>query len=185
MSCKGVFARKCVIDNRGKNNAIFISKGSRLNRCKVEIFGDGNTLVLGGNCIGNEVSFWLSGGSRIDIGNDVHFAGEIRIASLEGKKIHIGNDCLFSSEIRIRNGDSHSIIDSEGKRINPAADICIGDHVWIGQQVVILKGATIGRDSIVGIRSLVTGKDFSGGVILAGAPAKIIRSGVNWKYDTP
>ena len=181
--CNGAFIKRCLINNYGHNNIVIIGKGCRLNKCKVELYGNNNRIELGQKCIGFNVGLYVSDGSTIKIGNNVHFAGEIKIASLEGKQVCIGDDCLFSSEIRVRNGDSHSIIDQSMKRVNPAADILIGHHVWVGQQVVILKGAMIDRDCVVGIKSLVTGKHFEAGSIIAGSPARAIRGGITWVYD--
>ena len=169
--------------NYGHSNTVIIGKGCRLNKCRIELYGSNNRIVIGQNCVAINVDLYASNGSSINIGNMVHFAGEVKIASLEGKQVCIGDDCLFSSEIRIRNGDSHSIIDQTKKRINPAADIIIGQHVWVGQQVIILKGAMLDRDCVVGIRSLVTGKRFEAGSIIAGSPAQVIKKGVTWDYD--
>ena len=181
--CNGAFIKRCLINNYGHNNIVIIGKGCRLNKCKVELYGNNNRIELGQNCVGINVDLYASDGSSINIGNMVHFAGEVKIASLEGKQVCIGDDCLFSSGIRVRNGDSHSIIDQTKKRINPAADIIIGQHVWVGQQVIILKGAMLDRDCVVGIRSLVTGKRFEAGSIIAGSPAQVIKKGVTWDYD--
>lgn len=73
-------------------------------------------------------------------------------------------------------------MDIEGERINFAKDIWIGDHVWAGQQVIVLKGAYIADESIIGTRALVTGKKFNEGVVLAGAPAKVIKENVSWDH---
>ena len=52
----------------------------------------------------------------------------------------------------------------------------IGDNSLIGIQSVVLNGARIGRDSIVGAGALVTeGKQFPDGVLIVGAPAKVVR----------
>ena len=52
----------------------------------------------------------------------------------------------------------------------------IGDNTLVGIQSVVLNGARIGRDSIVGAGSLVTeGKQFPDGVLIVGAPAKVVR----------
>jgi acetyltransferase-like isoleucine patch superfamily enzyme len=53
--------------------------------------------------------------------------------------------------------------------------VVIEDDVWIGANVVILPGVTIGKGSIVGAGAVVT-RDVSPGVIVAGIPAKVIRS---------
>ena len=122
----GVFSRKVKIINHGNNNVVKVGKGCRLNNCKIEIFGDGNTVQIDDDCVGNEVDIWISDGSLIEIGRNTYFTGEIHIACTEGKKVKIGERCLFSNEVVFRTGDSHSILNSEGERINPAADIpCI------------------------------------------------------------
>lgn len=43
--------------------------------------------------------------------------------------------------------DSHSIYDSEGRRINPAESIKIASHVWIGNKTILLKGSGVGEVS--------------------------------------
>ena len=91
---------------------------------------------------------------------------------------------MFSDTITFRTGDSHSILDSDGKRINKAKDIAIGDHVWIGQQVIVLKGSTVGADSIVGTGSLLTGKTYDSNSVIAGSPAKIVKQHVSWDPRT-
>lgn len=50
----------------------------------------------------------------------------------------------------------------------------LGDRVWLGANVTVLKGVTIGNDTIVGAGSVVT-KDLPQGAIAVGVPAKVIR----------
>ena len=54
------------------------------------------------------------------------------------------------------------------------ATVKIGNHVWIGGNVVILRGVTIGDNSVIGAGSIVT-KDVLPGAIVAGSPARLIR----------
>jgi tetrahydrodipicolinate N-succinyltransferase len=62
---------------------------------------------------------------------------------------------------------------------NPAKDIKIGNRVWIGAHVSILKGSEIGDGSVVAIRSLVNDK-FPANVLLAGIPARVKRHDISW-----
>lgn len=79
----------------------------------------------------------------------------------EHKHCFIGDNCMFSFDILIRNSDHHLIYDCENnKRINPTKSVFIGDHVWIGQLVNILKGTRIDSGSIVGASSVVAGKKY-------------------------
>lgn len=88
---------------------------------------------------------------------------------------------MFSNNISVRTTDSHSIIDSSGNRINYALDVYIGNHVWVGLQSLILKGANISDNSIVAARSVVPSSTIcEQNCILAGLPAKIIRRNINW-----
>lgn len=76
--------------------------------------------------------------------------------------------------------DAHSVIDAEsGKRINPAADIILENHVWLGNSTFINKGCTIGHDSIIAGRSVVT-HSVDPNTIAAGVPAKVVKTGVIW-----
>ena len=56
-----------------------------------------------------------------------------------------------------------------------AKPIVVGHGVWIGAGAVILPGVTIGEHAVVGAGAIVT-KDVPAGVIVAGNPARIVRS---------
>ena len=101
-------------------------------------------------------------------------------ATLEGTAIVVGEDCMFSHDIRLRTSDSHSIINNEGVRINNAKSISVGNHCWIGMQVLILKGSQVQDNSIVAARALVSKQFDEGCAIIAGMPATIIRTNINW-----
>jgi acetyltransferase-like isoleucine patch superfamily enzyme len=75
--------------------------------------------------------------------------------------------------------DCHSILDLSTKaRINPAKDIIIGDRVWFGAPVKVLKGAVIGNDAVVASGAIVTSGNYQSNSILAGSPARIVKSGI-------
>ena len=95
-------------------------------------------------------------------------------------QIEFGDDCQLSANITLRTGDSHSIVDLQGKRINRSKSIRIGDHVWIGNTVLIFKGTQIGNNSIVAGGAVVGGKIFPPYCIIGGNPAKIIKENINW-----
>lgn len=128
---------------------------------------------------------WIEdSGCRVEIGQGSTFE-KAHLAITEPKSsVIIGRDCMFAYDIDIRTGDSHSIIDLESqKRINPAKNIRIGDHVWVAAHCAILKGVCIPDNSVVGTGSIVT-HEFSGnGVVIAGNPAKIVKSGITWSRE--
>lgn len=99
------------------------------------------------------------------------------LGNTEGGRIEVGEDCLLASEVDVRNGDSHSIVDvAAGARLNPAADVTIGDHVWIGLRVMVLKGSHIGARCVVGAGSIVSGV-IPEGSVAAGSPARVMAPG--------
>lgn len=75
--------------------------------------------------------------------------------------------------------DGHDIL-RHGKRVNPAKSIYIGSHVWLADNVTVLKGVSIGNDSIVGINSTVT-KSLEANTVAAGNPARIIQTSTDWR----
>ena len=175
---------KIKIEINGKNNTIEIADNVIINEGTIKIFGNNSLIRIGEKTRFQKINFWLEdNGSKIIIGRNCNFCGEADISCIEGHTIKIGNNLLVSRNFSIVNGDSHSIIDLNGKRINKSTDMVIEDHVWIGKNVSILKGGSIGQDTIVGANSLVT-KNFKNkhNVVLAGNPAKVIREQVNWDH---
>jgi acetyltransferase-like isoleucine patch superfamily enzyme len=87
---------------------------------------------------------------------------------------------MFAYDVEVRTSDSHSILDaSTGDRLNPDKSVRIGEHVWLGARSVVLKGVSIGDQSIVATGSIVT-KDVGSGVLVGGVPARQIKDGVTW-----
>lgn len=94
-----------------------------------------------------------------------------------GKKIHIGSGSLFARDVALRSDDVHYIVEDG---YEPSKPITIGNHVWIGQGATILKGVTIGNDSIIAAKALVV-NDIPPHSLAAGVPARIVRENINWK----
>ncbi len=91
------------------------------------------------------------------------------------KSITIGNDTIIGTGVKIRDTDNHTII---GKEM--ASPIVIGNHVWIGVNVIILKGVTIGDGAVVAAGSVVV-HDVPSRCLVAGVPAKVVREDVEWQ----
>lgn len=88
----------------------------------------------------------------------------------------IGRGCVIARDVIIRDYDGH-YIDTPDYRI--AEDITIGNHVWIGNRAIILKGVSIGDGAIVAAGAVVT-HDVPDASVVAGNPARVIRSGISW-----
>lgn len=201
MFLKKIYRKLFPIIDRGHDNHIRIL--SPLKNSAITIFDNRNTLNIGENCIINDCSITihgnnntliiedkarLLGGARISMeGNStirIGYNAGVRKVSFLAKdaNIEIGELCMFSNDIIVRNHDSHKVINLEdGKISNHAQDIVLGRHVWIGQNVTILKGCNIGDDSILALGAVVT-KSCPPNSIMAGNPAKIVKSDITWDY---
>ena len=91
--------------------------------------------------------------------------------------------CVCAGDIQtvVNINDLANIINSSGldsfMRLGQLArkyDVSIEDNVWLGSRVMVLKGVTIGENSVVGSMSLVT-KSIPSNSIAAGVPAKVLR----------
>ena len=175
--------RKNKIKISGNNNIIYVGKNSILRDCNIFIKGNNNILYIGDDCVVNKTSIILDNeGAEIRIGNQTSIA-KAQIVSLEPYKIEIGYDCMLSYDIEIRNTDSHKIYDKNtNQRINEGNSVNIGNHVWLGMRVIILKGVTIEDNSIVAGGSIVT-KDVKSNTIVSGSPAKQIKENIYWTRE--
>lgn len=169
-----------VID-KGSGNTVIINKKSILKNCCFKFYGSNNCVTIGENCILSNLTVWFEDeNNSVKIGNNTTIHGTTGLACIEGSRIDIGEDCMFSSNIGFRTGDSHSVLDLEGNRINPSKNISIGNHVWIGNGCYIGKGAAVADNSIVGAHSVVTKKFDKSNIAIGGNPAKVIKENVNW-----
>lgn len=164
----------------GNVNKVIIEKAATLSNLTISVNGDGNEIVIGKNCrIYGPCSIVCEDGGKVLIGKDTGLRG-VQILSRHAS-VKIGKDCMTSYGIIIRNHDSHCIIDQNTKQIlNPAKDIVIGNHVWIAQNVAILKGANIGNNVVVGYGSVVT-RAIPDNSICVGSPASVAKSNITWK----
>lgn len=125
----------------------------------------GGVLYIGENCIGG-------GGLKIDI--------------LGNNKCFISKNVIFSDQVYISCSDGFSILDNQGRLLNPNKNVFIGESSRIGARVIINKGSEIGDFNIVAPGSLVTHETPSmAKVILAGNPATLKEKGINWKISNP
>ena len=108
----------------------------------------------------------------IEIGNNTGMNASV-IAAAE--KIIIGKDVLIGFNCYISDTDNHAIdplLRHSGKP--ETAPIFIEDNVWLGVNVVVLKGVTIGKNSVIGANSLVL-SNIPENVIAIGNPCRVIK----------
>ncbi len=138
-------------------------------------------IIVGDNCILNSAkTFNLIGinrrcifsthqpGAILKVGKNCGFSGTV-IGSFVS--IVLGDNIKCGANTLITDSDWHL----EDPRSGPLKGILIEDDVWLGINVIVLKGVTIGKNSIIGANSVVT-KSIPSNVVAAGNPCKIIKS---------
>lgn len=113
-----------------------------------------------------------SADARLEIGPNTYLNERCQISVFD--RVSIGADCAIAWDVHMTDSDQHIL---DGKPY--IAPIIIGDRVWIGARSTILKGVTIGEGAVVAAGSLVT-NDVPSGALVAGVPAKVVRTGVVW-----
>lgn len=168
----------------GNGNKVILENNCMLLNSLVRIQGNNNEVRLGSNSYVSGAELWvedskcvLSIGKNTFVGHHSHLA-----CTEDGSKLIVGDDGMISSYVQIRTGDSHSILDQDGVRINNAQSVYIGNHCWLGEGSKVLKGVTLDGDVIVSTGAIVT-KSYGRFLLLGGIPAKIIKDNVRWDKE--
>ena len=166
-----------------------IKKGLVLYGKPITHLTEGGTISLGENCVlcsKSEANFagvnhpvilaLLRPGAKLFIGDDTGISGGSICAA---KSVVIGKSCLIGANALVADCDFHAV-KPEGRRHNSDPDdigcepVVIEDNVWLGANVTVLKGVTIGKNTVVAAGSVVT-ESLPPDVVAGGVPAKVIR----------
>jgi maltose O-acetyltransferase len=176
------YRRRFVLFEQPKHRLVELGAGVQFN---VPIRGGTGSLRIGANTMfgyreayrigSGEIMLQTRGeGAEIVVGANTGFNNNVVICATQS--IRIGERCLIADGVAVYDSDFHEL--------NPAtrhtsagvsAPVVIGNNVWLGSRAIILKGVTIGDNSVIGTMSLVT-KDIPSNTVAAGIPAKVIRT---------
>ncbi|MGE4500914.1 MAG: DapH/DapD/GlmU-related protein [Hydrogenovibrio sp.] len=122
-------------------------------------------------------AFTKNGDKTLFFGQNVNIGDFCHITSVE--KVVIGNNVLVGSSVFISDHDHgdtsyNNLLLSPAKRDISTAPVIIEDNVWIGEKAIILKGVTIGANSVIAASSVVT-KNVAPFSVVAGVPAKVVK----------
>ena len=139
-------------------------------------------IIIGDNCTfrSSKTSNWIGvdrpcmistqgvNNAVVQIGDNCGFSGTVIGAFLS---ITLGNNVRCGANTLITDSDWHL----DDPRVGQPKPVFINDNVWLGVNSVVLKGVTIGKNSVIGANSVVV-SDIPENVIAAGNPCKVIRS---------
>jgi len=109
--------------------------------------------------------------SKIEIGNNCGFSGTVIAAS---EHIKIGDNVMCGGNVTITDTDFHGISTDTRNSSGLSHPVIIEDNVWLGLNVVVLKGVTIGQGSVIAVGSVVN-KSIPINVVAGGIPAVVIK----------
>jgi acetyltransferase-like isoleucine patch superfamily enzyme len=113
-----------------------------------------------------------AGQGRITIGAACLMSPGSRISASD--EIVLGDGCMLANGAYITDSDWHGLYD----RVNRAADptpVHLGNNVWVGDHATVLKGVTIGDNSVVAAQAVVT-QDVPANAVVAGNPARVVKT---------
>ena len=124
---------------------------------------------------------WIGNGSKIRV-----HEGEVRIGAktVLGQEctisafqhVEIGRECILADRVMLIDFD-HGIVEVERPIRHQGIykrDVRVGHNCWVGYGVAVLRGTTVGDNSVLGTYSVVT-KDIPENSVAAGAPARVLR----------
>jgi acetyltransferase-like isoleucine patch superfamily enzyme len=124
---------------------------------------------------------WIGDGTKIrvhegevSIGAKTVMGQECTISAYQ--RVEIGRECIVADRVMLIDFD-HGVVEVERPiRLQGIykRDVRVAHNVWIGYGACILRGVTVGENSIVGTSTVVT-RDVPANAVVAGSPARVIR----------
>lgn len=112
-------------------------------------------------------------GSQIIIGSRSFFSNNVSIVARG--RIELGSDCLVGDGVMIVDADFHEVNPERRRESGGVSPVSIGNNVWIGSRVIILKGVRIGDHSVIAAGAVVT-SDIPPRALAGGVPARVLKS---------
>lgn len=140
----------------------------------IEMLDASEMTIEGYARLGGGVRLRLGSGGKLRIGDGTSFDGDALVIAADS--VAIGANCTIAWDVLTMDSDFHTI------DANPqmAAPVTIGDRVWIAAGVKILKGVTVGDGAIIAAGAIVI-SDVPPAALVAGVPARVVRSHVTWR----
>jgi acetyltransferase-like isoleucine patch superfamily enzyme len=161
---------------------LFTTSGRRWQTHGPVFFGRGLQLQTGKDA---SISFgkfvWIGDGTkirchegRVEIGDKTVMGQECTISAY--RRVRIGEQCVIADRTMFIDFD-HGVVEVERPIRQQGIymeDVIVGSNVWIGYGACVLRGVSVGDNSVIGTNSVVT-KDVPANAVVGGVPARILR----------
>jgi acetyltransferase-like isoleucine patch superfamily enzyme len=140
---------------------------------KFEIGADAKVVMGRWSWIGNDCKVRVHEGV-LEIGAKTVLGQECTLSCFQS--ISIGRECIIADRVMMLDFD-HGVVDAERPIREQGIykrDVRVGHNCWLGYGACILRGVTVGDNSVIGTNTVVT-KDLPDNAVAAGAPARVIR----------
>lgn len=123
-------------------------------------------------------SIWMEAPIHFAYGSNTHMGDHVyanfNLTIVDDGQCHIGNYVMFAPNVVISTTGHplHPSLRDKGAQFS--LPVVIKDHVWIGSNVTIMPGVTIGENSVIGAGSVVT-RDIPANVVASGVPCRVMR----------
>ena len=164
--------------------AVELGKGCKF-AVPVRIAGGRGTLHVGhGNSFGFQMAPRLGSGAillqpqsadaEVVIGSGNSFSNNVAI--IANRSVRLGDGCQSGELVSIYDSDFHEL-DPATRRRSPGESrpVVIGNNVWLGSRVLVLKGVSVGSNSVIGAGSIVV-CSIPANSLAVGSPAKVVRT---------
>ncbi len=153
-----VISEYCILDGRSEKDDLSLEVGDR-------------------SILSNNVMLSCKNGS-ITIGKDVGLNAQTIIQSTTGNAVTIGDNCVIGQRCLVIGGGNYDISDRNDLiRTSPIVDdggVTVENNVWLGANVSVLGGATVGQGSVAGTGAVVS-RSIPPFSVCLGVPAKVVR----------
>ncbi len=123
--------------------------------------------------------FKLSTQGDVTFGADFVLSAESQILCFE--RMRFGRGCLISFDVLIMDSNFHQI-GGDGEETPVCQPVTFGDRVWVGARATVLAGVELAGGVVVAAGAMVTGPEETANALLAGNPARVVRTGVRWRH---
>ncbi|QYJ05691.1 hypothetical protein KUV85_08425 [Nocardioides panacisoli] len=169
-------------------DALLVIASTVENMAKLHLGGGGATVFLGPDSSYTATDLYCGADSSIVLNAGTTATRCAVLDARNGGSIVAQPDQLWAADVYLATDDMHRLGDAvTGERLNPyGAHIRLGEHVWLGRDVILTGHVEVGEGAVVGLRSLVRNQDVPPATAVAGVPARVIRKDVVWsEEDTP